>query len=175
MNIDLSQPQHDMTRREVMNTMIRKHEHSNVIYSDEDEDTSRYTGLNIDDRRTCRRSQYNKNNDVLSTSNKSNSSKERGNIFIAKEFNSPIDLNKKVILAIESRAVQAKNNETKTETEGDISIHRKKSIESSLITEETINKIMMKIDEDLECLKSCDKSRKTKITKINEEKKFFVY
>ena len=173
MNIDLSQPQHDMTRREVMKTMIRKHEHSNVIYSDEDEDTSRYTGLNIDDRRTCRRSQYNKNNDVLSTSNKSNSSKKRGNIFIAKEFNNPIDLNKKVILATESSAVQAKNNKAKTE--GDISIHRKKSIESSLITEETINKIMMKIDEDLECLQSCDKSWKTKITKINEEKKFFVY
>ena len=172
-NIDLSQLPHDMTQREVMETMIRKHELSNVMYSDEDEDTSRYTGLNIDDRRTCRRSQYNKNNDVLSTGNKSNSSKERGNIFIAKESNSPIDLNKKVILASKSSAVQAKNNET--ETEGDISFHRKKSIESSLITEETINKIMVKMDEDLECLQSCDKSRETKITKINEEKKFFVY
>lgn len=51
-NIDLSQLPHDMTQREVVETMIRKHEISNFMYSDEDEDTTRYIMQNPDDRRT---------------------------------------------------------------------------------------------------------------------------
>lgn len=76
-NIDLSRLPHDMTQREVVETMIRKHELSNFMYSDEDKDTSRYIAQNLEDRRTCRRSQYNKNNDILITGNKNNSSKEK--------------------------------------------------------------------------------------------------
>jgi hypothetical protein len=64
-NIDLSLLPHDMTQREVVETMIRKHEISNFMYSDEDEDTSRYIMQNLDDRRTCRRSQYSKKNDSI--------------------------------------------------------------------------------------------------------------
>lgn len=172
-NIDLSQLPHDMTQREVVETMIRKHEMSNIMHSDEDEDTSRYTGLNVDDRRTCRRSQYNKKNDVLSSRNKSNSSKERGNIFIEKESSSPIDLNQKIILDSKQKEVQMKKNPVKVE--GEISNRRKKSIESSLITEEVVTKMLMKMNADLECLQSCDKNKESKHKKIEEEKKFFLY
>lgn len=51
-NIDLSQLPHDMTQREVIQTMIRKHEISNIVYTNEDDDTSRYRVQNLDDRRT---------------------------------------------------------------------------------------------------------------------------
>ena len=114
-NIDLSQLPHDMTQREVVETMIRKHELSNFLQSDEDEDTSRYMAQNLDARRTCRRSQYNKNNEALSTENRNEDPK--GNIFIAQDSNSPVNLNEKITL--ESKLNTLANKEMTLETEID--------------------------------------------------------
>ena len=114
-NIDLSQLPHDMTQREVVETMIRKHELSNFMQTDEDEDTSRYMVQNLDDRRTCRRSQYNKNNDALSTENKNEDNK--GNIFIAQDSNSPIDFNDKIILETKQNTLVDKTDTIKTESD----------------------------------------------------------
>jgi hypothetical protein len=91
-NIDLSQLPHDKTQREVVETMIRKHEISNVLYSDEDEDTTRYIMQNPDDRRTCRRSQYNKGEII-------------DDFASGKGSTSPIELHQKILLGAKSNSI----------------------------------------------------------------------
>lgn len=137
-NIDLSQLPHDMTQREVVETMIRKNEISNFMYSDEDEDTSRYIMQNPDDRRTCRRSQCNKKTDIV---------EELEN---PKESVSPINFHKKVVLGSKSNSIALKT--ASIDTEDVISSRVKDSFKGSLITEEIMHKLVNSMSENLKCL-----------------------
>lgn len=150
-NIDLSQLPHDMTQREVVETMIRKHELSNFMYSDEDEDTSRYMIQNLDDRRTCRRSQYNKNTDILTSDKQKISSIDNRAIIITKDSTSPIDFQKKIILGSKSNSIGCKT--ATLETEEVLSNRRRESeSKSNVLSDEVISQLVTKMKEDLECL-----------------------
>jgi uncharacterized coiled-coil protein SlyX len=177
-NIDLSQLPHDMTQREVVETMIRKHELSNFMYSDEDEDTSRYMIQNLDDRRTCRRSQYNKNTDMLTNEKQKSSNKDSRAIVIAKDSTSPIDFQKKIVLGSKSNSITCKT--ATLETEGVKHLHhlskrRRESVKSSLLSDDIITQLVTKMKEDSECLEQCDKQNNKTSSKAQEEKKFFLY
>ena len=160
-NIDLSQLPHDMTQREVVETMIRKHELSG-LYSDEDEDTSRYILQNLDERRTCRRSQYKGDKDSVKDA-----------IVIAKDSTSPIDFSRKIILGSKSNSIACKT--ATLETENAVSNRRKESIKQCLITDDAIAKLQEKLESGLETLHSFDKSKDGSSSKSQEEKKFFLY
>lgn len=154
-NIDLSQLPHDMTQREVVETMIRKHEISNFMYSDEDEDTSRYIMQNPDDRRTCRRSQYN---------NKKPSP--------SKDSTSPIDFHKKILLGSKSSSLALKS--VTNEAEPPTSKTEKGINKSNIITDEVVGKLMQSMSSNLECLQNYDKNKGSN-TNGQAEKKFFLY
>lgn len=161
-NIDLSQLPHDMTQREVVETMIRKNEISNFMYSDEDEDTSRYIMQNPDDRRTCRRSQCNKKTEIVE------------DLANPKESVSPINFHKKIVLGSKSNSIALKTASIDTE---DISSTRvKDSFKGSLVTEEIVQKLVSSMSENLKCLEECDRNKSKAVTTNNShEKKFFLY
>ena len=146
-----------MTQREVVETMIRKHEISNFMYTDEDEDTTRYIIQNVDDRRTWRRSQYNKNDN------------SEGPIY-TKDSSSPIDLQKCIILGAKRNSIE--NNMGSIELE-DINSDRQEEIKQNLITQEVIDKLTSDMTKNLEYLENHDKSKQK--SNSHEEKKLFLY
>jgi len=160
-NIDLSLLPHDMTQREVVETMIRKHEKSSCMYSDEDEDTSRYIIQNPDDRRTCRRSQHSKKNDMIES------------LVNIKESKSPIEYRKKIILGSKSNSIEYKT--ATIETNNEISSSIKEYPSQDLITEEVIEKMFDSMQDDLNLLSRNDSSKGKSNTKSQDEKKFFLY
>jgi len=137
-NIDLSQLPHDMTQREVVETMIRKHEISNFMYSDEDEDTTRYIMQNPDDRRTCRRSQYNKKDE------------EGDNTVQPKESISPMEFHKKMLLGSKSNSIAP--NIASIDTEEGVSNRIKESAKPNVIIDEVVNQLLNNMASNLKCL-----------------------
>lgn len=157
-NIDLSQLPHDMTQREVVETMIRKHEISNFMYEDEEGDTTRYIMQNLDDRRTCRRSQCNK--------------KDEEDPIKQKDSISPVDFQKKIILA--SKRDSTVPNIASIETEEADSNRLKDSIKLNLITDEVVSNLLTSMTENIKYLSECNKN-KPKSTTAQDERKFFIY
>lgn len=162
-NIDLSQLPHDMTQREVVETMIRKHEISNFMYSDEDEDTTRYMIQNPDDRRTCRRPQGNNKTEIVD------------DLGAGKGSTSPIDLHQKILLGAKSNSIAC--NTTSIELDNINSNRRNEIASGSLITDEMVEKITTNMNQRLEYIDSCDQSKAKQSSNSNshEEKRFFVY
>jgi len=138
-NIDLSLLPHDMTQREVVETMIRKHEISNIMYSDEDEDTTRYMMQNPDDRRTCRRSQYNKNENKEESIN-------------TKESISPVDLQKRIILGSKSNSIECKT--ASVEYESIKSNRHHETTKNDIIMNEVVEKLTSDMSQNLEYLEN---------------------
>lgn len=127
------------------------------MYTDEDEDTTRYIIQNVDDRRTCRRSQYNKNDN------------SEGPIY-TKDSSSPIDLQKCIILGAKRNSIE--NNMGSIELE-DINSDRQEEIKQNLITQEVIDKLTSDMTKNLEYLENHDKSKQK--SNSHEEKKLFLY
>ena len=149
-----------MTQREVVETMIRKHEISNFMYTDEDEDTTRYIIQNVDDRRTCRRSQYNKNENSEAP-------------IYTKDSSSPIDLQKCIILGAKRNSIE--HNMGSIELE-DVNSDRQEEIKQNLITQEVIDKLTSDITKNLEYLENLENHDKSKQKpNSHEEKKLFLY
>ena len=127
------------------------------MYTDEDEDTTRYIIQNVDDRRTWRRSQYNKNDN------------SEGPIY-TKDSSSPIDLQKCIILGAKRNSIE--NNMGSIELE-DINSDRQEEIKQNLITQEVIDKLTSDMTKNLEYLENHDKSKQK--SNSHEEKKLFLY
>ena len=137
--------------------MIRKHEIPNFMYTDEDEDTTRYIIQNLDDRRTCRRPQYNKNENSEAP-------------IYTKDSSSPIDLQKCIILGAKKNSIE--HNMGSIELE-DINSDCQEEIKQNLITQEVIDKLTSDMTKNLEYLENHDKSKHK--SSSHEEKKLFLY
>lgn len=152
-----------MTQREVVETMIRKHEISNFMYSDEDEDTSRYIMQNLDDRRTCRRSQYNKNENGDDSSN-------------VKEQFSPKDIHKRILLGAKSNSIGLKTASIEFEHLNTDQSHEEEQ-KQDMPLENLIQKLVSDMSQNLEYLESSSSNKQNVSSKSTspDEKKFFLY
>lgn len=160
-NIDLSQLPHDMTQREVIETMIRKHEISNFLYTNEDEDTSRFMIQNPDDRRTWRRSQYSKKNDTVE------------DLCNVNDTSTPIDFYKKMTIGSKTNSISA--NTTPIEVDMVTSNRSKNSTKLNLISEDVISKLIKSMSENIKCLENWENTKLKPSSTSQEEKKFFLY
>ena len=160
-NIDLSQLPHDMTQREVIETMIRKHEISNFLYTNEDEDTSRFMIQNPDDRRTWRRSQYSKKNDTVE------------DFWNVNDSSTPVDFYKKITIGSKTNSISA--NTAPIEIDMAVSNRSKNSMKLNLITEEVISKLIKSMSDNLKCLENWENNKSKPNSTSQEEKKFFMY